>query len=230
VVKVALEYGGYGMSLSDLVQEGNLGLVRAVKTYDPEKGYRLISYAVWWIKACIHEHIMRSWSLVRIGTTRAQRKLFFKLRSVREEADKLAEPGDGASTQVMAKMLDVSEDTFSTMEARLAARDFSLNKSLKDERTTTYLDQLEAESTSPEDDVGRAEEYEILHKGVEDTLDDLDERERYIVSHRLMSDEPMTLREIGRSFHISRERTRQVQERVLAKLRIALVGYGLEAA
>ncbi len=223
VVKVAHEYAGYGLKLLDLVQEGNVGLMIAVKKFDPHKGYRLISYAVWWIRAQIQSFIMRSWSLVRMGASRLHRKLFFKLRSQRSLAER-ENGGRAVSTQALAARLDVSEDAAADMESRLAARDFSLDAKLGDETgAASHLDMLADEAyPNQEEDLGDRQEQALLQDSVQDALETLNEKERYIVEKRLLSDTPATLQQIGDTFSVSRERVRQLETRILSKLRKAL--------
>lgn len=226
VVKIAHEYKGYGLGLLDLIQEGNVGLMMAVKKFDPAKGYRLISYAVWWIRAYMQAFIMRSWSLVKIGTTAAQRKLFFKLRSERQAADRAELPGETASVARLALTLGVAETEIASMEMRLAARDFSLDAQVGSQDQTarrTFVDQLPSVAATPEDSVGDAEQRHIYRQKLRAAALNLDERERYIFDMRLASDEPKTLRQIGERFRISRERARQIQENIVAKLRTALI-------
>jgi len=229
-VKIAHEYRGYGLKLLDLVQEGNIGLMMAVKKFEPEKGYRLISYAVWWIRAYIQNFIMRSWSLVKLGTTQAQRKLFFKLRSERERADRAAGPGGTATTLSLAQKLDVREHDISDMEGRLAARDFSLDMELQEGGRQTHLELLAApeDSTNQEEVYGVQEKRHLVRGRVHEAMEYLNEKERYIVENRLMTDEPKTLQEIGKHFRISRERARQIEGNVIRKIRSALLNSGLE--
>ena len=230
VVKIAHEYRGYGLKLLDLVQEGNIGLMMAVKKFEPEKGYRLISYAVWWIRAYIQNFIMRSWSLVKLGTTQAQRKLFFKLRSERERADRAAGPGGVASTATLAQTLDVREHEIADMESRMAARDFSLDMELQEGGRQTHLELL----ANPDEGDNQESQFETLERRslvrgrVHEAMEYLNEKERYIVENRLMADEPKTLQEIGKHFRISRERARQIEGNVIRKIRSAFMGSGLE--
>lgn len=228
VVKIAHEYRGYGLKLLDLVQEGNIGLMMAVKKFDPAKGYRLISYAVWWIRAYIQNFIIRSWSLVKLGTTQAQRKLFFKLRSERDRADREAGPGEVASTNDLAKRLRVAEGEVSDMEMRLAARDFSLDAELEPGARQSHIDLLADDRQSQEDDLAALEERRLVRGKIHQAMGQLNEKERYIVENRLMTDEPKTLQEIGEHFSISRERARQIEGNVIRKIRMHLTGSGLE--
>jgi RNA polymerase sigma-32 factor len=221
VVKISHEYRGYGLKLLDLIQEGNIGLMLAVKKFEPEKGYRLISYAVWWIRAYIQNFIIRSWSLVKLGTTQAQRKLFFKLRSETERATREADDGDAPTTLELAERLAVAESEVIGMEMRLAARDFSLDAKVVDGSQKSHLDRLVSQSDNQEELLARKEEHQLLRGKVEEALERLDERERYIVENRLMSEEPQTLQELGDVFKVSRERARQLESRVISKLRTA---------
>jgi RNA polymerase sigma-32 factor len=229
VVKIAHEYRGYGLKLLDLVQEGNIGLMMAVKKFDPEKGYRLISYAVWWIRAYIQNFIIRSWSLVKLGTTQAQRKLFFKLRSERDKADRAAGPGETATADTLAKRLKVAEGEVNAMEMRLASRDFSLDAELEPGARQSHLDLLaDDKGPSQEEELAKLEERRLVRGKVHEAMGSLNEKERYIVENRLMTDEPKTLQEIGQHFSISRERARQIEGNVIRKIRMHLVDTGLE--
>jgi RNA polymerase sigma-32 factor len=228
VVKIAHEYRGYGLKLLDLVQEGNIGLMMAVKKFDPDKGYRLISYAVWWIRAYIQNFVMRSWSLVKLGTTQAQRKLFFRLRSEREKADREVGGGVAASSRHLAQRLSVDESEIIDMEMRLSARDFSLDVELQDGAKQTHVDLLPAHNVDQEEAYGAYEERTMLRGKVKEAMQILNEKERYIVENRLMAEEPKTLQEIGKHFSISRERARQIEGNVIRKIRTALEGSGIE--
>ena len=218
VVKVALEYKNYGVKLLDLIQEGNIGLMMAVKKFDPHKGYRFISYAVWWIRAYIQNFIIKSWSLVKIGTTQAQKKLFYKLGKVRRLLE--APQGDHQqSYQEIAKDLGVKEEEIHEMEQRMGRRDVSLDLPFDENQELTPLELLSDDSPDQEDMLIRSQDSQIQRNEISRALDKLSERERYIITHRIMSDTPLTLREIGDRFHLSRERVRQIEKEALTKLR-----------
>ncbi|MBE9535928.1 MAG: RNA polymerase sigma factor RpoH [Proteobacteria bacterium] len=216
VVKVANEYRSYGLRLMDLIQEGNIGLMLAVKKFDPDKGYRLITYAVWWIKARIQEFVIKNWSIVKIGTTQAQKKLFYKLKQTREKLGELADYG------TIAKSLDVKESDVEEMDLRMGARDFSLNASVGEDGNTTHIDLLPEKGMNQEDIVAEAQERAVIKKDIEDALSSLEERDRFIVEKRLMTDEPMTLQEVGTQLGVSRERARQLEARIKKNLRSSL--------
>ncbi|MBI3072256.1 MAG: RNA polymerase sigma factor RpoH [Deltaproteobacteria bacterium] len=222
VVKVAYEYRQYGARLADLIQEGNVGLMTAVKKFDPERGYRLISYAVWWIRAHIHSFLIRTWSVVKMGTTQAQRKLFFKLRRALG-----LQPGTGRGDEReiarVAKALRVPEADVVEMEMRLSARDFSLDAVVGDDGRATYVDTLASPTPDPEAVLESREEATVASAKVESALATLSQKERAIVERRVMADEPVTLQEIGDEWGVSRERVRQVEARALAKIRGLLV-------
>ncbi|MBI3179064.1 MAG: RNA polymerase factor sigma-32 [Deltaproteobacteria bacterium] len=223
VLKIARDYMHYDVDLADLVQEGNLGLMRAVEKFDPDRGYRLISYAVWWIRAYMLSYCIRSWSLVKIGTTQAQRKLFFKLRA---ERDQLGRDGPVETAQ-LARKLEVSESEVTEMEIRLAGRDYSLDETGPEQRTR--LDVLPAPGASPEDTAARREEAQLVRRQLRQASHALDPRERYLVEKRLLTDSPETLQEIGARFHISRERVRQIELNMMQRLRAALTRVRLAA-
>lgn len=222
VVKVAHEYRGYGYRLLDLIQEGNIGLMLAVKKFEPKRGYRLISYAVWWIRAYIQNFVIRSWSLIKVGTTQAQRKLFFKLRSERERADRQAGTGKTALSSELARRLKVTENDIEDMEGRLSARDFSLDAAIDDGARQTHQDLLPDESANQEHRLATAEERSSVRKQVRHAMKAFNAREVYVVEHRLMADEPATLQDIGTHFQVSRERARQIEGNVIKKLRTVL--------
>ncbi len=220
VVKIAYEYKNYNVKLADLIQEGNIGLMHAVKKFDPYKGYRLISYAVWWIRAYIQNFIIRSWSMVKIGTTQAQRKLFFKLNRARKELEAMSEKNP--EFKEIADSLNVKEIDVEEMGLRLSNRDVSLNAYLNDEEDTTYLDFLTYQGDDQETELIRKEEMELVQKNISGALAKLNERESFIVKHRIMADEPLTLQEVGDHYNITRERARQIEKQALKKLQLAL--------
>ncbi len=226
VVKIAYEYKNYGIKLVDLIQEGNIGLMHAVKKFDPYKGYRLISYAVWWIRAYIQNFIIRSWSIVKIGTTQAQRKLFFKLNQVKNRLQALSR--ENPDFQEVAELLNVKESEIEDMDQRLSNRDVSLDVSISNEGETTYLDHLVYDGESQEDSLIRQEEKSLVRRDIAGALAKLSERENYIVKNRIMSDKPETLQQIGDRFKITRERARQIEQEALKKLRTALPYFGPE--
>jgi RNA polymerase sigma-32 factor len=223
VVKVAHEYKGYGLRLLDLIQEGNIGLMMAVKKFEPKRGYRLISYAVWWIRAYMQNFVLKSWSLVKIGTTQAQRKLFYKLRGTQAQLAKLESNGQDDSARAdpsaVAKALNVDVTEVVEMDQRLSARDFSLDQEIGDDSKLSFVDRL-TDDGSLQDEVAAKKETDLrLKEKVQEALRTLNEKERYIVEQRLMADEPLTLREIGEKFRISRERARQIEANVIKKVK-----------
>lgn len=228
VVKIAYEYNNYGIKLVDLIQEGNIGLMHAVKKFDPYKGFRLISYAVWWIRAYIQNFIIRSWSIVKIGTTQAQRKLFFKLNQVKNRLQALSQKNP--DLKEVADLLNVKEKEIEEMDRRLSGRDLSLDMTINDEGETTYLDHLVYEGESQEDTLIRKEEKSLVRRDIAGALARLNERENYIVRNRIMSDAPETLQQIGDRFKITRERARQIEQEALKKLRKALPYFGPESS
>ncbi len=216
VVKIANEYRGYGLKLLDLIQEGNIGLMMAVRKYDPERGIRLISYAVWWIRAYINNFIIRSWSLVKLGTTQAQKKLFFKLSRARAL---LANLNGDADPAAIAKELMVSEDEVEEMALRMGHRETSLDVELSAGDDYTLMDSLADERENQEEQLAEHQEYQAISTQVRLALEVLNPRERKIVHDRILSDSPRTLQEIADDYGISRERVRQVEQNALRKIR-----------
>lgn len=219
VVKIANEYRGYGFKLLDLVQEGNIGLMLAVKKFNPERGIRLISYAVWWIRAYIHNYIIRCWSLVKIGTTQAQKKLFFKLNQTRRLLDR--HDGESDNTEI-ADHLCVSDEQVEEMALRMSARDTSLNVELSEGSDYTLLDTLADQRSNQEQLLLEKQESRALSTRVRRALKQLNPRERRIIHERILSDEPRTLQDIADDYGISRERVRQVEQNAMRKMRLHL--------
>ncbi|BDG06835.1 RNA polymerase sigma factor RpoH [Anaeromyxobacter oryzae] len=223
VVKVAYEYRSYGFKMADLIQEGNIGLMKAVQKFDPDKGIRLISYAVWWIRAYIQNYILKSWSLVKLGTTQAQRKLFFSLARTKRELDKMSSEhgvdSDGHDANKVAKKLRVKPGEVREMEQRMEGRDLSLDAPLGDDGSYSHVDFVVAGAPGQDDELSGAEEQKIVHGKVGEALAHLDQRERYIIEMRVMSDRPLTLKELGEHFGFSRERARQLEIRAKEKLK-----------
>ena len=220
VVKVAYEFRHYGLKMLDLIQEGNIGLMMAVRKFNPYKGVRLISYAVWWIKAYIQNHIISSWSLLKIGTTQAQRKLFFKLRQTKSA---FAGSGDsGEENLSAARSLHVSEQEFSEMEQRMQG-DCSLNAEIPGSDGATALESLADDRLNQEQLLVDFQENQNLQQKVASVVSQLNEKERYIIEKRITADDPLTLQEIASHFSISRERVRQIEEGALRKTKQALL-------
>jgi len=220
VVKVAYEFRHYGLKMLDLIQEGNIGLMMAVRKFNPYKGVRLISYAVWWIKAYIQNHIISSWSLLKIGTTQAQRKLFFKLRQARNALVGTDVEAEDAITA--AESLRVSEQEFTEMEQRMQG-DCSLNAEIPGSEGATALESLADDRLNQEELLVSFQENQNLQQKVADVVSQLNEKEQYIIAQRITADEPMTLQEIASHFSISRERVRQIEEGALRKTKQALL-------
>lgn len=220
VVKIAHEYRNYGMKLPDLVQEGNIGLMHAVKKFDPYKGYRLISYAVWWIRAYIQNYLIKSWSLVKIGTTQAQRMLFFKLAQARKKLENISEKH--AEFAEIAESLGVKPEEIAEMETRMGSRDLSLNSVISEDGETTHMDYLTDESEDQETSLIRKEETAIVQRNIAGALARLNEKESFIIRNRVMADNPLTLQEVGDHFHVTRERARQIEKQALKKMALAI--------
>jgi RNA polymerase sigma-32 factor len=216
VIKVALGYRNYGSSLMDLIQEGNIGLMKAVERFDPDKGYRLISYAIWWIKAYIQNHIIRSWSLVKMGTTQAQRKLFYRVADLPVPIDSEDHLENVAK---LADQIKVTEDEVIDMSARLKAHDLSLDNLVADHSGDAFVDTLRDYSPDQEQRLAEFEEQQDLKIWADLALKTLNPREKYIVEQRVLSDDRVTLKELGGHFGVTRERVRQIERAALEKLR-----------
>ena len=226
VVKIAHEYRNYGMKLIDLIQEGNIGLMHAVKKFNPYKGYRLISYAVWWIRAYMQNYIIKSWSLVKIGTTQAQRKLFFKLNQEKKRLQSLSTKNPEFAE--IAESLHVKEEEIAEMDLRLSNRDLSLDATLTEDSESTYIDHLKYEGEDQESALIRKEETALAKMSIAGAMSRLNERERYIIEHRIMADNPKTLQDIGDRFNVTRERARQIEAQALKKMKAAITYTGSE--
>lgn len=220
VVKVAYEYRSYGIKMPDLIQEGNMGLMKAVSKFEPDKGIRLISYAVWWIRAYIQNYILKSWSLVKLGTTQAQRKLFFSLARTRRELEKLT-PGEAQTLNVdeVARRLNVKPTEVREMEQRMGGRDLSLDAPMGDDGGSAHIDFVASFAMGQDDAFADREEAGLITAHVRTALTRLDARERFIIEQRVMNERPMTLKELGEHFGFSRERARQLEIRAKEKLK-----------
>ena len=219
VAKIAMGYRGYGLPLFDLISEGNLGLIQAIRKFDPDKGFRLATYAIWWIRASIQEYVLHSWSLVKIGTTAAQKKLFFNLRRLRNQLKKYEE-GYLTNDQIKSiyQALGVTEDEVKQMEGRVFNQDFSLNTPLNDENDSEWIDQVEDENI---DVVTRVEERDELNKRKDlynQAVKKLEPRELEILTARRLDEEPKTLEDLSQKYSISRERVRQIENKAIKKL------------
>jgi RNA polymerase sigma-32 factor len=217
VVKVAFEYKSYGAKLLDLIQEGNIGLMMAVKKFNPYKGYRFISYAIWWIRAYIQNFIIKTWSLVKIGTTQAQKKLFYKIGKVRKALESNGE--DEKKYELLAKDLDVAKEDIIEMEQRMSSRDLSLDAPFDEGQELTHLDLLKEDSLNQEEAFAQEEEKRIREHDVQGAMKRLNEKEVYVIKNRIMADEPLTLQQIGDHLKLSRERVRQIESEALKKLK-----------
>jgi len=219
VVKVSFEYRSYGFRMADLVQEGNIGLMKAVQKFDPDRKIRLISYGVWWIRAYIQNYILRNWSLVKLGTTQAQRKLFFSLARTRRELERQGEAGSVVAETAIARRLRVKQSEVAEMSQRLDGRDLSLDAPMGDDGGSSHLDLLEGGGVVADHALEAHELRTLARRRVSEALSRLDARERFIIEQRLMTERPMTLSELGAHYRISRERARQLEIRAKAKLR-----------
>ena len=225
VAKIAMGYKGYGLPITDIISECNIGLMQAAQKFDPEKGFRLTTYAMWWIKAAMQEYILRSWSLVKIGTTAVQKKLFFNLRSAKNRIQAYEE-GDlkQENLEKISNQLNVPEKEVINMNRRLSGGDPSLNASIKTdgEQTGEWQDWLESDEPNQEETYSEREEENLRKEMINESLQVLNERELDIIQTRKLSDTPTTLEDLSEKYNISRERIRQIEVRALEKVKEAL--------
>jgi RNA polymerase sigma-32 factor len=224
VAKIAMGYRGYGLPIGEVISEGNVGLMQAVKKFDPDKGFRLATYAMWWIRAQIQEYILRSWSLVKMGTTAAQKKLFFNLRKAKSQISAMQE-GDLRPEQVtyIADRLGVTDQDVISMNRRLSGPDASLNAPLRSDSESEWQDWLQDDQqVSQETAVAESEERTIRMGLLEEAMQELTDRERHILTERRLKDEPTTLEDLAKEYGVSRERVRQIEVRAFEKLQKAM--------
>jgi RNA polymerase sigma-32 factor len=225
VAKIAMGYRGYGLPVSELISEGNIGLMQGVKKFEPDRGFRLATYAMWWIRASIQEFILRSWSLVKMGTTAAQKKLFFNLRRMKNQIEAF-EDGDlkPADVTKIATDLGVSEEDVVSMNRRMAmGGDTSLNVPLREEGEGQWQDWLVDTDPLQDERVAEAEESKVRHELLVQAMDALNDREKHILTERRLSEDPKTLEELSQVYDVSRERIRQIEVRAFEKLQKALM-------
>jgi RNA polymerase sigma-32 factor len=229
VAKIAMGYRGYGLPLSELISEGNVGMMQAVKRFDPDRGFRLATYAMWWIRAAIQEYILHSWSLVKMGTTAAQKKLFFNLRKLKGQLQAV-EDGDLSPENLkkIATELDVPEADVISMNRRLASPDHSLNAPLRSDSEGEWQDWLVDETESQETRLGERQELGLRRDLLEKALTHLNERERHILGERRLKENPTTLEDLSQHYGISRERVRQIEVRAFEKLQKAIKAAAIE--
>jgi len=225
VAKIAMGYRGYGLPVSELISEGNIGLMQGVKKFEADRGFRLATYAMWWIRASIQEFILRSWSLVKMGTTAAQKKLFFNLRRMKSKLDAF-EDGD-LSPEHLAKIatdLGVTEEEVTSMNRRMAmGGDTSLNVPMREDGEGQWQDWLADDSPLQDTVVAEAQEADVRHDMLTSAMDDLNEREKHILTERRLTDDPKTLEELSQVYGVSRERVRQIEVRAFEKLQKAMM-------
>ncbi len=227
VAKIARGYQGYGLPFGEIISEGNVGLMQAVKRFDPEMGFRLATYALWWIRASIQEYILRSWSLVKIGTTAAQKKLFFNLRRLKGEIKAIEEGDlDPKNVREIAKRLDLSEDDVISMNRRLAGPDSSLNAPVRPDAEGEWQDWLVDQAPNQEQALLAHDEMIERHQLLVRAMEKLGEREREILIARRLQERPLTLEQLSQKYGVSRERIRQIETRAFEKLRDAMIGPG----
>ncbi len=230
VAKIAMGYRGYGLPVGELIAEGNVGMMQAVKRFDPERGFRLATYAMWWIRAAIQEYILRSWSLVKIGTTAAQKKLFFNLRKIKGQIQAIDE-GDLRPEQVthIATKLNVPEQDVISMNRRLAAPDNSLNAPVRADGDSEWQDWLVDDTIDQETELAEREELDVRRGLLAKAMTGLNERERRILTERRLQESPTTLEDLSQEYGISRERVRQIEVRAFEKLQRSIKKAAMDA-
>ena len=224
VAKIAMGYRGYGLPVNELISEGNIGLMQAVKKFDPDKGFRLATYAMWWIKASIQEYVLRSWSLVKMGTTTAQKKLFFNLKKLKNQIAP-GQEGDLKNEQVeeISKRLDVDSQEVVNMNRRMMGQEKSLNDPIKSGETDEWQDWLVDKSLDQELIISQKQEYDDKKNLLKDAMKILNEREKEIINARRLSENPKTLEELSKKYKISRERIRQIETKAFEKLQKSMI-------
>ena len=230
VAKIAMGYRGYGLPVAELISEGNVGMMQAVKRFDPEKGFRLATYAMWWIRAAIQEYILHSWSLVKMGTTAAQKKLFFNLRRLKGQMQAIEEGDlDPETVEKIATKLDVPEQDVVNMNRRLSSPDHSLNAPLRVDGDGEWQDWLVDEGESQEARLAESDEYGKRKHLLVNAMKTLNDRERHILTERRLKDDPTTLEDLSQVYGISRERVRQIEVRAFEKLQKSIRNAAIEA-
>ena len=224
VAKIAMGYRGYGLPINEMISEGNIGLMQAVKKFDPDKGFRLATYAMWWIKAAIQEYVLRSWSLVKMGTTSAQKKLFFNLKKIKNQIAP-GQDGDLRDEQVkeISKRLDVDTDEVVNMNRRLMGQEKSLNDPIKSGEKDEWQDWLVDESLDQELLISQQQEYDDKKELLKSAMEILNEREREIITARRLIETPLTLEDLSKKYQISRERIRQIETKAFEKLQKSMI-------
>ena len=224
VAKIAMGYRGYGLPVNELISEGNIGLMQAVKKFDPDKGFRLATYAMWWIKAAIQEYVLRSWSLVKMGTTTAQKKLFFNLKKIKNQIAP-GQEGDLRDNQVkeISKRLDVDSDEVVNMNRRMMGQEKSLNTPIKEGEKDEWQDWLVDENLDQELILSQQQEYEDRKELLNNAMFILDDREKGIIKARRLDENPKTLEELSTKYKISRERVRQIETKAFEKLQKSMI-------
>lgn len=223
VAKIAMGYRGYGLPMAEVISEGNVGLMQSVKKFDPDKGFRLATYAMWWIRASIQEYILRSWSLVKLGTTAAQKKLFFNLRRMKGEIDAIDNAQlNPEQVKQIATQLNVPEKDVISMNGRMSGGDASLNAPMGAEGDMEWMDWLEDEGSDQAETYAETQEFDARMELLQSAMADLSEREQHILQERRLTDEPKTLEDLSEVYNVSRERIRQIEVRAFEKLQKAM--------